>query len=291
MSADFWSSEDFERRVTAATIALYETQIDKESPGSAASTHRFRKEELNRVRREGIFIPGPDRWIVMGGISTLTWPPSGCVSLGAHYKSGVANEPADLIESYCRLVYFRRLKTLPSHSAMIRVGDIYETIHSWPQDKGPLIGFTDHLTVNRRTGQVSPTMPAWDKGNPSKVAAVLSDPELFKRTEALSFAIQLIDDARHQWAITAHNEVSKVTVGAHAESVKSLLYARDLPVTATGRKRPILHIVSAHNRRIKNGTDIDVRQFLRGTREIVMNDTKYSVSAPQALIEEMASAT
>lgn len=285
---DMWSSEEFEKKVTAATVALYETAIDPECGGPGIA--QFDAERLTRMRKHGVYITAPDRVCFAPGIgmSVLKWPSSGCISLGAQYKASGDGNPEDLIESYCRLVYFRRLNKLPTHSSMVAIGDPYELVMAWPQDKGPVIGITRYLTVNRRTGLVSVTVPAWHVKNPSKVFQFTADTDRIKEEYALSMAIQFIDDGRHIWSITAHNDVSKVTVGAHPESVKSLLYARTLPMTKTGRKRPILHVVHAHRRRLAAGTDVDVRDFLRGTREIVMDNTRYTVSAPQALIEELS---
>lgn len=282
---DLWSSEEFENRITAATVALYESATDSECD-DRHSICRFNAGDLIAIRKHGIYITAPDREIFAPGIgiSVLKWPLSGCVSFGAHYKES-PNE--DLVESYCRIVYFKRLNRLPSHSSMISLGDPYQLISVWPQNSGPVVGITDYMTVNRRTGVVSRTIPAWHSKDPAKVLRYTSDEEKWKQEYALSAAIQFTEDSRHLWTITAHNDVSKVTVGAHAESVKSLLYARDLPITITGRKRPILHIVHAHRRRISAGTDIDVRDFLRGTREVVMNETRYTVSAPATVIEEL----
>ena len=51
-------------------------------------------------------------------------------------------------------------------------------------------------------------------------------------------------------------------------------------MTATGRKRPVLHLVEAHKRRMQNGTEIDVTSFLRGSMEVEMNGTLFKVHAP-----------
>ena len=287
--SDAWSSEEFERRVTAATIALYENATDPECKVNGISN--FDASHFARMRRHGVYIPSPDRVCLSpeSGMSVLRWPPVGCMSLGSQYKVIGDGHPDDLIESYCRLVYFRRLNKLPSHSAMLANGDAYELVLAWPQDNGPVVGITRYLTVNKRNGIISPTAPAWHAKNPSVGAKIKSDPDFATEAFALSSAVQFIDDSRHIWAITAQNDDSKVTVGAHAESVKSLLYARSLPMTKTGRKRPILHVVHAHRRRLANGTDVSVDDFLRGTREVVMDNTRYTVSAPQVLIEELRS--
>ena len=282
---DQWTSESFEHRITAATVALYESRTDPECHVRGISN--FDASVFLKMRKHGVYITAPDRVCMSPeyGASVLRWPSVGCISLGSQYKG--QGLPDDLIESYCRLIYFRRLNKLPAHSVMLANGDPYELVLAWPQDNGPVIGATRYLTVNRRTGIVSPTVPVWHKNNANFVRDRLSD---FQETDgfALSVALQFTDDSRHIWTITAQNDVSKVTVGAHSDCVKSLLYARSLPVTTSGRKRPILHVVHAHRRRLKNGIDVQIGDFLRGSMEVVMNDTKYTVAAPRTLIEELA---
>jgi hypothetical protein len=278
-----WTSEAFEHRITAATVALYESRTDPECHVRGISN--FDASVFLKMRKHGVYITAPDRVCVSPeyGASVLRWPSVGCISLGSQYKG--QGLPDDLIESYCRLFYFRKLNKLPAHSAMIANGDPYELVMAWPQDNGPVIGATRYLTVNRRTGIVSPTVAVWNKNNNAIVRDIMSE-----QTDAfaLSVALQFTDDSRHIWTITAQNDVSRVTVGAYSDCVKSLLYARSLPVTASGRKRPILHVVHAHRRRLKNGIDVQIGDFLRGSMEVVMNDTKYTVAAPRTLIEELA---
>jgi len=287
-SDDAWTSDEFESRIIAATIALYETRTDVECEVRGISN--FNSSSFSRMKTHGVYIPAKGRVCIDPefGLSVLKWPQSGCMSFGSTYNTANdGNAEDDLLESYCRLVYFRRLNKLPSHSKMLALGDPYELIMAWPQDRGPVIGITSYLTINRKTGSISQTFPAWYANNHGKISEFASDPDFDKERLALGAAIQFIDDRRHIWTITAQNDVSKVTVGADAESVKSLLYARSLPMTNTGRKRPILHIVHAHKRRVASGTEIQIDDFLRGSPEVVMDGTKYTVSAPEIFCDEL----
>ena len=87
-------------------------------------------------------------------------------------------------------------------------------------------------------------------------------------------------DRHHSWCITAEEHGAKVNLGCMLEEVKSLFYARSLPVTETGRKRPIIHLVEAHKRRIKSGIDIDVKSHLRGISQIEMGGTLFTINQP-----------
>lgn len=72
------------------------------------------------------------------------------------------------------------------------------------------------------------------------------------------------------------------------EEVKSLLYARSLPMTATGRKRPILHLVESHKRRMRNGIDVDVTAFLRGQQTVEIGGTVFKVNPPATLRSDVS---
>lgn len=88
------------------------------------------------------------------------------------------------------------------------------------------------------------------------------------------------------WQVRTTEEVAAgvptpLTLGVSPEHVKSLFYARNLPVTETGRKRPILHWVKAHARRMAEGTDVDVRKHLRGITEFDMDGMHFQIVSPE----------
>lgn len=92
-------------------------------------------------------------------------------------------------------------------------------------------------------------------------------------------------DRRYLWQVRTQDHViqhleTPLTLGVGEEHVKSLFYARNLPVTETGRKRPILHWVRAHARRIAEGTDIDVARHLRGITAFEMDGLQFAIVSP-----------
>lgn len=101
-----------------------------------------------------------------------------------------------------------------------------------------------------------------------------------------SIAIGMWCDRFHTWQVeTSESTISKTVatplmIGVNEEHMKSLAYARSLPLTATGRKRPILHWVRAHQRRIKEGIDIDIRRHLRGIVEFTMGEFNWRITHP-----------
>lgn len=104
-------------------------------------------------------------------------------------------------------------------------------------------------------------------------------------TMLASLAVNLYCDQRHLWRVQTAEKVLRsattpLTVGVSEEHVKSLFYARELPVTETGRKRPILHWVRAHQRRLREGIDIDVTRHLRGTEAFPMGGFDWRIVNP-----------
>ena len=103
---------------------------------------------------------------------------------------------------------------------------------------------------------------------------------------AFSLCVNAYLDARYLWNVDCYYQYGKnlnvwLKFGVYEEHIKSLLYSRDLPVTASGRKRPIQHWVKAHKRRIKKGTDItQVKKHLRGINRFEMFGYKFLISNP-----------
>lgn len=272
MKRDAWDSDRFEDAVTRTVIALYETALSPDDVGP--HWNQVAPAAIGVLRRRGVFIPAPDRLIWDNEIDGVDGVPSvGCVSIGEDRAGG------DTIESYCRLDAFRRIDRIPQQLRRPCNGAAYEHITFWPQDNGPMRAAKTYHVLDG-AGRTRFAAQQGQRPHQDDYAAELS----------LSAAMQYTADARHQWTITALTADTSVTLGAYADSVKSLLYARELPMTPSGRKRPILHLVHAHRRRIASGIDIDVRDFLRGSREVVMDGIAYRVAAPQRLIEQMQEA-
>lgn len=92
-------------------------------------------------------------------------------------------------------------------------------------------------------------------------------------------------DRRHLWNVTTREEIvsgilTPLTLGVEEGHVKSLFYARSLPVTESGRKRPILHWVQAHERRLREGIEVDVRRHLRGISGFDMDGLHFDITSP-----------
>lgn len=93
-------------------------------------------------------------------------------------------------------------------------------------------------------------------------------------------------DAANLWQVETAERVlggktrTPLRLGVDEEKVKSLFYAREAPLTETGRRRPILHWVRAHERRLRTGIPIDVRKHMRGVTEFEMDGFDFRITSP-----------
>lgn len=103
---------------------------------------------------------------------------------------------------------------------------------------------------------------------------------------ALMFALAVIRPSL--WTLASDAGAGGLDFGTDREYVKSILYARTLPVSASGRKRPLLHLVDSHKRRLKNGTEIDIDEHLRGVKEVTLGDSVVRIKPPQEVEDRIA---
>jgi hypothetical protein len=101
-------------------------------------------------------------------------------------------------------------------------------------------------------------------------------------------AISLLSDRQYIWLVETKEHIfgnvfAKIQFGIENEMIKSLFYARSLPLTESGRKRPILHWVRAHQRRLESGIDIDIDKYLRGINEFNMGNLNFNITQPNKL--------
>lgn len=101
-----------------------------------------------------------------------------------------------------------------------------------------------------------------------------------------SIAVNLFCDRRFLWQVETSEQIlsarpTNLSVGVSPEHIKSLFYARSLPLTESGRKRPILHWVRAHQRRLAEGIEIDVNKHLRGTDAFEMGGFDWKITNPR----------
>ena len=288
---DSWRNEDFEDAVDRGLISMYET---KKVKNYAGPKNGINDKRLKKIRSKGVYIPGADRYIIATDGTTGVYdvkndgyPKSGCI--GVHGK--IKDQTDDI---YFHSFYFEKVRDLAKGWHAVNDGVKYEYYQLSGENNG-VYGERSFFTITP-DGIVSScnfTMQARfndDKGKPQGPIS-LSDREqhiMDEKSYWASVALQYYADKRFCWSIKAEESQAKITLGCMKEEVKSLLYARSLPMTSTGRKRPILHLVESHKRRLKKGIDIDITPFLRGIQKVEIGNTCFSVSAPKVIQPELS---
>lgn len=286
---DFWGAEDFEETVATTLIACFETRVKKNR--GAAPTDRLTDERLALMRVAGPYIVSKSRLILAPPHIDGRWvfdttndplPISGCL---ATRPKGILAE--SMPGAFMSMVHIRRTDSLGRYWRKRRTGVLYEMLTAGVNSDG-VHGERRYFTV-AASGEVVACDQTIVSGSRcttmgSRSGMCSHGDQFLHETEIwATVVLQLLADRHFCWTITAQEKSAHAHLGCMQEEVKSLLYARSLPMTATGRKRPILHLVESHRRRLKNGTDVDVSAFLRGQHAVEIGDTVFRINPPASI--------
>lgn len=292
---DYWSTKQFEDELAVALISMFETKIiSKHVKGL-----KIKDKDFRRYKSKGVYIPSNSRVFLMpedsdscgqGFFDTrndnLPNFSFTCFSnLDGSLGSKAINFEANYKNCSSVLLGVRRVDSLPKGWTRRGKGQLYEHCLFVIQNKG-IDGEKHYITVDKEGNVLACDFHLFSRpniyGQRQHLCYEQDEPEILsQRAWTASYLMQQEADKRFCWSISAEESGAKVELGCMQEEVKSLLYARTAPITETGRKRPILHLVESHKRRIKNGTDIDITPFLRGTQKIEMQGTVFTVRAPK----------
>lgn len=288
---DFWLTEEFEDSIARGLIASFESRIARSD--GAHPLDRLSEADLQQVRARGLYIPGKSR-VVVGADD----------GLGFDRKIDPLPTQASILlpwderrpgfyHGYCSIFGMQLLPKFPRGVFRLGAGDPFQLTCVTPGESEHIQGQKVYFSVEK-SGRVVVAERRWLEGGdhqagPRREVRWARDaPELASGLlKTAPLMLQFAADERHCWRIEAIERDASVRIGCQREEVKSLLYARDTPLTATGRKRPILHLVSAHRRRVRDGIEIDIDRFLRGTREVEMHGTLFRVHPPRELLKEL----
>ena len=138
--------------------------------------------------------------------------------------------------------------------------------------------FTRYVSVAPNGAVIPCVMPQYQQiGKESKMFSAMC--------RDAAFCVNTNADARFVWHVQTSKDVignngTKIKLGVSEEHVKSLFYAREAPLSAAGRLRPILHWVNSHQRRLEKGIDINIREHLRGIDKFEMGDFGFNITNP-----------
>lgn len=284
-----WCDDEFEDFIDRTILSCYETKLKKNR--LVANKDRLTEEHLKLFRAAGPYIPnnarlveGPSLYRFNPSIDEL--PSFGCIAYPDFYK--ISTDKDNPYYGYNHICYFKRVTKLGHGWFPIEPGIPFVLYLFVMSENGYVNGERRYFTLTN-DGKVLPCyvkqVGVFTRSVIRKVETVISSSDEFLQNSfaVSSYSFQFTNDRKHSWVITANDGNVKIHIGCVNEEIKSLLYARDLPLTATGRKSPIIHLVASHKRRMKSGTDIDINQFLRGTREVVINNTKFTVNPPKVM--------
>lgn len=165
----------------------------------------------------------------------------------------------------------------------------YRMVALYPSDEKEGEMHVDHVYfgINHLGHVIAPIL----KGRGPQQAYYQAQVQIFP-----SLAMNACADSKYLWLAKCQEDIGmkidfKLVLGLNPEHIKSLFYARSLPVTETGRKRPILHWVRAHQRRIKEGIEIDISTYLRGITEVTLDGLSFEIIQPMKPNVGLASIT
>lgn len=313
-----WDVESFEDEIAEALIALYEQKLSRRAK-KVASAWRLSESDIYRARRCGAYIPGADRIVwpylwaqgevrdlhgdderngfadavlsagyhpdvaTYGVDPELDFPTdSFCVSLSSD-PNRQTDDPQS-IRSYRNILAVEPVASHPRSLARTGGGQLFRMSFIAPRVDGQIQGQVIHFSIDK-LGRVCVMDEVYRTPYGMTKMSIAECGTVFGYAYWIAAALQFNADGRSHWKIEAVERDAKASIGCKREEIKSLLYARSLPMTETGRKRPILHLVAAHRRRIKEGIEIDIDQFLRGVREVELNGTLFRVSPPDDVLK------
>lgn len=243
---DLWTQDSFEDTVARALITCFEFRIKK---NKGAGPQTLNAERMAAVRRTGPYIPGADRQIIAPSANGKgRWefdtvndqlPNIGCVGLPLHHKVG-----AGQYGGFFRAIHIQKKDALSPGWHKRSGGQLYEMIFV-ASENNYVEGERSFFTVGSE-GNVSACelrLSSTKGYMPGVRSELLTTPQsqLDEIEACAATSLQFIADSRYCWSIEAREHDCFARLGCVEEQVKSLLYARTLPMTESGRKRPILH--------------------------------------------------
>jgi len=289
-----WTQDEFEECVAGTLIAMFESKIKKDrgNPSSA----RLTEDKMHAIRMFGPYIPHGGRYIEapQGDKMIIDVKNDPIPSMGCYSHGHVGGKATDILDGYSNHHFFQEISALPKDRVRKGNGRLFRIISAAAENKY-LRGCCDYVTVSS-SGEVvacDTVVQSSLRGTPGERTRTYSeyetDPHRIYQVAFSAFAaIQFHNDRRFCWQIRAEESKAKAYLGCGISEIKSLLYARSLPQTETGRKRPILHLVNAHQRRMKSGTEVDVTAFLRGVQTVEIGGTKFTVIPPKIMRETLS---
>jgi hypothetical protein len=285
MDNGYWEKEEFEDLVARGLIALYENKMNKKCK-KVPKYLKVNDKDFAFIKSLGLYFSPYDRESMKGEVDLINdGLPKIAFRSDKPFSHGAKKvESYHLKTEYLRSWYLIKLTELPKPFLNHERGTVYKQIifqataseQAWLQKS--------YVVINQN-GQIYDSFVLHPQTReeiylPIGIFTMPDGDSIETDILGVSLTIGLYQDRKYLWNVTAKENIAKATFGVYPEQIKSLFYARELPMTETGRKRPILHWVKAHQRRLKAGIDIDIEKHLRGINEFVYQGTKFIITRP-----------
>lgn len=273
----YWDSEGFEETLSLAIEGMHNQVPTKFSRMLRKKQHGVSKGEIEWMRNVGPYFPPGDRIASeFVDIKNDGIPKTSSVALCFYI-----GDDEEYVLGEFSVAFLRRMKPgfLPADAIRRRPGPVYALYRWFSGEKGKVDGwfsFKNFVTLHKEN--FYPVICSQWNNDEKLERKVVPDDSDDAAMAAATWSFW--QDRRYLWNVVAVDDIMKVRFGVHAEQIKSLFFARQAPKTDTGRKRPILHWVKSHTRRIREGVEIDIEKHLRGTPEFIMDGTKFIISRP-----------
>lgn len=282
---NFWDRDKFDDFVAKAIIGLYEDDniwlsLRPPKDQCVKKVAIPTQADIYRARNFGPYFPTKDRLMIDGGVvDLLNDDLPQMASFAVDGQIGRNKSEDNEAAGYLKMGFARRINRLPRQLRPTCFNPVahYEVLIWIPSDQHEKGSFMTKIwgSINQQGKIFNADTPETCATQKDAITAIL----------LLSAILQFYNDSKYLWNVAAVEQEARATFGVYEDEVKSLFYSRTLPVTMTGRKRPILHWVAAHRRRIKEGIDIDIEKYLRGISEFEMNGTMFRITRPQRRCE------
>lgn len=262
-----WDKEEFEELVSAALISMFETKLHKKAKGLHPIA-QMKPSDIVEMRKLGPYFPPADRLVNIEQIDLLNdGLPSRAIwaSKNGWIGDWYGTNP------YLLINHVQRVNRLPPEISFI-AGVPYLLRWLLPSDKG-LFGL-------KRYAVVCPDGTTKTPRHLERIEDREYQEERKQDAMVLAGTIQFWQDRRYLWNVCATEKTARAMFGVYQDEIQSLFYSREAPRSETGRKRPILHWVRSHRRRLREGIEIDVREHLRGTASFEMDGTTFEITRP-----------
>lgn len=229
---------------------------------------------------DGIYIPGSERvyWHGTFDIGVDDFPDKGCVYCQPLKGEQFRYCTIEKIDKFPKYIFCSCSDPAARYRVVVTVINEDKKIY-------PVIVFESFFAVDKK-GRVGSAIDVNYK------RAYAGTSEAYHGCKYGAGALSLLADRKYLWNVCAIESFEKydlkINFGINEDHIKSLLYARDAPLTLSGRKRPILHWVDQHKRRIKEGVDIDINKYLRGITEFNLGNLSFQIDNPKKISKNKA---